>query len=120
MGSKILIYLIRRDIRLSDNPIFHEASQLSSKPECQFTHLLPLYVFSASQIETSGFHNPANGADSWPFPEARSRVGKFWRCGPHRAKFLAEGVWDLKESLEGIGSGLCIRAGQPDEIIRDA
>jgi deoxyribodipyrimidine photo-lyase len=121
MGHKILIYLLRRDLRLSDNPVFHEVSQiLSAKTEAQFTHLLPLYIFSASQIEISGFRNITDEDEPWPFPEARSRIGRFWRCGPHRAKFLAESVWDLKQSLENVGSGLCIRAGEPEEIIKDA
>jgi deoxyribodipyrimidine photo-lyase len=121
MEHKILIYLLRRDLRLSDNPIFHEISQaLSANSEVPFTHLLPIYVFSASQIEISGFRNKVNEDDLWPFPEARSRVGRFWRCGPHRARFLAESVWDLKESLENNESGLCIRAGRPEEILKDA
>jgi deoxyribodipyrimidine photo-lyase len=120
MGAKILIYLLRRDLRLADNPVFHETCQaFAAKSGVQFTHLLPLYVFNATQIEISGFRNKDDNS-AWPFPEARSRVGAFWRCGPHRAKFLTESVWDLKESLENIGSNLCIRAGQPAKIIEDA
>lgn len=122
MGPRILIYLLRRDLRLHDNPVFHEISQaFSSKSDASFTHLLPLYIFNASQIETSGFHKNGEDADSkWPYPEARSRVGAFWRCGPLRAKFQGESVWDLKESLESSGSGLCIRAGHLSEVIRQA
>jgi deoxyribodipyrimidine photo-lyase len=115
MGPKILIYLLRRDLRLADNSIFHELSSPSSK----YTHLLPLYVFSATQIETSGFRSPSS-ASPWPFPEARSRVGAFWRCGPHRARFLAESVWDLKKSLEDSGSGLIIRAGTLEGVVKEA
>ena len=65
-------------------------------------------------MEVSGF---IDGEEKSPFPEARSNVGGFWRCGPHRAKFLAESVWDLKEGLEKIGSGLCIRAGLVGPVI---
>jgi deoxyribodipyrimidine photo-lyase len=115
-GPKILLYLIRRDIRLSDNPVFHEVVKSFSGPSCRFTHVLPVYVFTASQVETSGLFTTK---DDSPFPEARSRVGGFWRCGPHRAKFLGGCVWDLQESLQKIGSDLSIRAGHPDQVVQD-
>lgn len=57
--------------------------------------------------------------EPWPFPEARSRVGAFWRCGPHRAKFVAETVWDLKTTLEANGSGLSMRAGVQSHVVKD-
>ena len=60
----------------------------------------------------------APGSDRSPFPEARSSAG-FWRCGPHRAKFLAESVWDLKKSLEKAGSGLEIRVGLVGQVVKD-
>jgi deoxyribodipyrimidine photo-lyase len=92
----------------------------SSESSRRFTHLMPLYVFAAQQIDVSGFLRPS-GADSLlkcPYPEPRSQEGGYWRCGPHRAKFLAESVWDLKESLEKAGSGLCIRAGRLAEVVQ--
>jgi deoxyribodipyrimidine photo-lyase len=111
-APKILLYLIRHDIRLSDNPVFHEIASSFSGPDCKFTHLLPVYVFAASQIETSGlFSGPTN------YAPARSRVGGFWRCGRHRAKFLGESVWALKGSLKAIGSDLSIRAGHLDQAV---
>lgn len=115
-SPRVLIYLLRRDLRLHDNPIFHEASRLSSQSHAPFSHLLPLYVFSAQQVEVSGLLSP--DAQS-PYPEARSQVAKFWRCGPHRVKFLAESVWDCKQSLQGIGSGLEIRAGMLGDVVKD-
>jgi deoxyribodipyrimidine photo-lyase len=111
--SNLLIYLLRRDLRLGDNPIFHEAIQRKRDP---YTHLLPIYIFPAQQLEVSGFI-PKDSDQKSPYPEARSAVGGFWRCGPHRAKFLCESVWDLKESLEGVGSGLEIRVGMIGEVI---
>jgi deoxyribodipyrimidine photo-lyase len=107
----VLVYLLRRDLRLSDNPIFHTLSQ-EGHP---FTHLLPIYVFPAQQIEVSGFID--DGTKS-PYPEARGQVGNFWRCGPHRAKFLSESVWNLKKRLENMGSGLVIRLGMVGEVAR--
>ena len=106
---RVLIYLLRRDLRLADNPVFDEIARLSQQSQCPFTHLLPVYVFPAQQIEVSGFLSSAD--ERCPFPEARSQLGGFWRCGPLRAKFLAESVWDLKSSLEHVGSGLTIRVG---------
>lgn len=116
-SARVLIYLLRRDLRLADNPIFHEISRLSQQPRLPYTHLLPLYVFSAQQIEVSGFLSSTSSRS--PYPEARSQHGGFWRCGPRRATFLAESVWDLKTALEGIGSGLTIRVGMVGDVIKD-
>lgn len=105
--SSILIYFLRRDLRLQDNPIFHA---LATNPEHKFTHLLPVYIFPAQEVEVSGFI-PLESYEKSPYPEAKSEIGRFWRCGPHRAKFLGESVWALKESLQDVGSGLEIRVG---------
>ena len=111
MTSKLrtLILLLRRDLRLHDNPLFHTLAQTSH------THLLPLYVFNPAHIEVSGFLAPAEFTS--PYAECRSRVGGFWRCGPHRATFIAEAVWDLKTSLKKLGCNLVLRVGQPDEVV---
>ena len=112
--SKVLIYLMRRDIRVSDNPVLH--SLMESKKH-GFTHLLPLYVFSAQQLEVKGFISDSNTKS--PYREARSKVGGFWRTGPHRVNFLAECIWDVKEGLEKVGSGLCVRVGMVGEVVDD-
>lgn len=116
-SSRVLIYLLRRDLRLADNPVFHEVSQLAQQSQRPFTHVLPLYVFPAQQVEVSGFL--ASPDERSPFPEARSQMGGFWRCGPRRAKFLAESVWDLKSDLERVGSGLTIRVGMAGQVVAD-
>lgn len=115
--QKVLIYVLRRDLRLADNPVFHEIHKLSQQSQKPFTHVLPLYVFSAQQIEVSGLLKDPSSRS--PYPEARSEVGKFWRCGPHRAKFLAESVWDLKSQLNDIGSNLEIRVGLLGKVVAD-
>ncbi len=112
-ASKILIYVMRQDLRLSDNPIF---DYLSKAQDHGFTHLLPVFVFPAHQMELSGLI--ADGSKS-PYPEARSQLGRYWRCGPYRAKFIAEAVLDVQTSLQNIGSGLLIRAGMIKDAIRD-
>lgn len=111
----ILIYLLRKDLRLEDNPIFHAAATDAAKT---YTHLLPVYAFPAQQIEVSGFI-PKGSKDKSPYPEARSSIGKFWRCGPHRAKFIAESVWELKETLGNVGSGLEIRVGMLSDVLKE-
>lgn len=54
-----------------------------------------------------------------PYPEARSHVAGFWRCGHHRAKFLAESVWNVKENLAKLNSDLVIRVGMVGDVLRD-
>jgi deoxyribodipyrimidine photo-lyase len=78
-----------------------------------------LYIFPAHQIETSGFLS--SPSEESPYPEARSKVAKVWRTGPYRAKFIGQGVWDLKQRLEGLncGSGLELRVGMVAEVVRD-
>jgi deoxyribodipyrimidine photo-lyase len=111
-ASNTLLYLLRRDLRVADNPILHH---LATTTDHGFTHFLPIYVFPAHQIEVSGLVR--NGAKS-PYPEARSQVGGYWRCGPHRVKFTAQSVWNLKESLHALGSGLILRAGMYADVIQ--
>jgi deoxyribodipyrimidine photo-lyase len=140
--SRIILYVLRRDIRLSDNPVFHCAAQQSkrsklNKPASQdgrrsrddsltsehggapFTHFLPVYIFPPQQMEVAGFLS--SPSDQSPYPEARSKVAKVWRTGPHRAKWIGQGVCDLKQQLEALdcGSGLVLRVGKVDEVVGD-
>ncbi|OTB03984.1 hypothetical protein M426DRAFT_23301 [Hypoxylon sp. CI-4A] len=110
--SNVLVYIVRHDLRVSDNPILH---RLASTSDHGFTHVLPLVILPPRQIEVSGFLK--EGAES-PFPEAKSEVGHYWRCGPHRAKFIAESIWNLRENLEKIGGSLTIRIGPYDEVLK--
>ena len=115
--SRVLIYLLRRDLRLADNPIFHEIARLNSQSQKPFTHFLPIYIFPANQVEVSGFLSSSDKQS--PYKEARSNVAGFWRCGRIRAKFLAESVWDLKKDLSDIGSGLEIRVGSVKDAVSE-
>ena len=104
-ATNTLIYLFRRDLRVSDNPILHH---LASVGDHGFAHILPVCVLPAHQMAVSGLI--PDGQPN-PYPEARSQLGGFWRCGPHRTKFIAQAVWSLKRSLESLESGLTIRVG---------
>jgi len=108
----MLIYYLRHDLRVADNPILHH---LATAPNHGFTYLLPIFVLPAHQVEVSGF--VCDGKTS-PYPEARSALGRYWRCGPHRAKFLAQAIWNLRENLESLGSGLCIQPGLPADVVK--
>jgi deoxyribodipyrimidine photo-lyase len=121
---RVLIYVLRRDLRIADNPIFHHASlaytgegtkSSSKNDDASFTHMLPLYIFHPGQVEVSGFLS--SSATSSPFPEARSRLGGFWRTGKRRTKFLAETLWDLRQKLQNRGSNLELRIGHSRDII---
>lgn len=138
---RILLYILRRDVRLSDNPVFYAASLQTSRPSSKsssssdrryrddsltsehgranFTHLLPVFVFPANQIEVSGFLS--SPSDRCPYPEARSQQARVWRTGPHRANFIADGVWDLKDRLAGLncGTGLEMRVGNIPDVVSD-
>lgn len=116
-SPRVLVYLLRRDLRLADNPVFYEISKSFQQSPSSYTHLLPIYIFAAQQIEVSGFLS--SDAERSPFPEARSKVAGFWRCSHLRAQFLAQSVDDLKRSLQDIGSGLEIRVGYAGKIIQD-
>ncbi|OAQ86350.1 cryptochrome DASH [Purpureocillium lilacinum] len=109
-AGRVLVYFLRRDLRVIDNPIL----QHLATAEHGFTHLLPVYVFPAHQVEVSGF---LKDGEKSPYPPAKSLVAGHWRCGPHRAKFLAQSVWDVKESLEKLGSGLVIRVGDAKDVL---
>ncbi|KAF5021325.1 hypothetical protein F66182_6647 [Fusarium sp. NRRL 66182] len=111
-GNKLLVYLLRRDLRVIDNPILHHLAT----SDHGFTHLLPIYILPPHQIETSGFVVENQKS---PYPPARSQVGRFWRCGPLRAKFQAECIWDVKENLENISSGMLIRIGNFDDVLKN-
>jgi deoxyribodipyrimidine photo-lyase len=115
--QRILIYVLRRDLRVADNPILHQVSRLNSQSQKPFTHFLPVYILPANQIEISGLIPVGEGKKS-PYKEARSSVARFWRCGKLRAQFTAESVWDLKSDLEQLSSGLVIRAGTVKDVVQ--
>ncbi|KAI2617072.1 cryptochrome [Hypoxylon sp. NC1633] len=110
--GNVLVYIVRHDLRVSDNPILHH---LSSSSDHGFTHLLPVLVLLPHQIEVSGFLR--EGTQS-PFPEAKSEVGGYRRCGPHRAKFMAQSIWNLKTNFEKLGSDLTIRIGTYGGVLK--
>lgn len=87
--QRIVIYILRRDVRFTDNPIFHYTSKIHKNGaksdgtiqpdnatgiQSNVTHLLPIYVFPANQVEISGFL--ASSDQRSPYDEARSQVAR--------------------------------------------
>lgn len=72
---------------------------------------MPLYVFDERSIELSGLPGFVREGK-----EARTRLCKFWRTGPYRARFLAEAVYDLRDRLKTKSSNLLIRFGRTEVV----
>ncbi|KDE04978.1 hypothetical protein MVLG_04626 [Microbotryum lychnidis-dioicae p1A1 Lamole] len=109
MARKVIVALMRNDLRIHDQALFHAAH---SQNNTDVTHLLPLYVFDERQIELSALPDYQRQG-----PEARTRIYKFWRTGVYRAKFITEAVYDLKQSLQQRNSDLLVRFGQTEHVI---
>jgi deoxyribodipyrimidine photo-lyase len=108
--ESILVYLMRRDLRASDNLVL---TRLSTA-EHGFTHLLPVYIFPPDQIEVSGLVKDGKMS---PYPPARYSLSQRWKCGHLRAKFIAESLWNLRANLENLGSGLVMRVGDFGDVL---
>lgn len=111
MAPRALIHVIRRDLRVGDNPIIHHLATHAGL----YDLYVPVYVFPSHQIELSGLI--PDGSQN-PFPPAKSALGRYWRTGPHRVRFIAEAVWHLKSKHESLGSGLVIRVGNIADAVR--
>ncbi|XP_060085150.1 cryptochrome DASH-like, partial [Ylistrum balloti] len=88
---KVIVCLLRNDLRLHDNEVLHWANKTAE-------YVLPLYCFDPRHFQ---------GTYHFDFP----------KTGAHRAKFLLQSVADLQNTLKSKGSGLVIRMGKPEEIV---
>ena len=86
---KTAIYWFRNDLRLGDNPAFHQACQ---EVDC----LLPVYIHAPSIEEET----------VWGFP----------RVSPHRKVFLDESLHDLRDQLRALGSNLFEYSGNALDV----
>ncbi|KAL7956038.1 DNA photolyase, FAD-binding/Cryptochrome [Trichoderma compactum] len=113
--ERVVIYLVRRDLRVADNHILHLLSRYNINEEGTYTHLLPVYILAPDRVETSGL---LKDGERSPYPRALSEHSGVWKCGLHRVKFLAEAIWDMKERLEELDNGLIIRVGRFYETLK--
>lgn len=82
----------RNDLRLRDNQIFHYTEVRDA------TELLAVYCLDPRHFEKS----------SW---------GDHGRLGPHRARFLAESLEELAQSLQSIGCTLTVVDSKPEDCL---
>ncbi|MCO5584917.1 hypothetical protein L7F22_038849 [Adiantum nelumboides] len=130
---KVLICLLRLDLRIHDNPLFHYAHIAShndstnsaenynsekaldeDKLSSTADYLMPVYVFDEREIELSGLPDYQRKG-----PEARTQVYGFWKTGGFRARFISESVYDLRLRLREAGSDLLIRFGRPEDVVEN-
>eukprot|EP00057_Strongylocentrotus_purpuratus_P014985 XP_011669459.1 PREDICTED: cryptochrome DASH [Strongylocentrotus purpuratus] len=88
---KIVICLLRNDLRYRDNEVLFWAHKNA-------TNVIPLYCFDPRHYK---------GTHQFGFP----------KTGPHRLKFLLESVRDLRTTLQSVGSGLVVRSGNPEDVV---
>ncbi len=107
-----LLYMCRRDLRVEDNAALVWANDYASRNRIK--HFVPLYIFDARQMEVSGIMSKHVGGR---LPPAKHHMSGYWRCGPHRARFIAESVFDFRDGLRALRSDLSIHAGTPLRVI---
>ncbi|KAL1006251.1 hypothetical protein UPYG_G00069760 [Umbra pygmaea] len=89
--SRTIICLLRNDLRLHDNEVFHWA-------QTNADHIIPLYCLDPRHfLGTANYNLPCTG--------------------PFRLRFLLDSIQDLRTSLLNRGSTLVVRQGQPEEVV---
>lgn len=91
--SRTVICLLRNDLRLHDNEVFHWAQRNAE-------HIVPLYCLDPGHYL---------GTANYNFP----------RTGPFRLRFLLDSIQDLRTSLIQRGSTLVVRRGRPEQVVGD-
>jgi len=89
-GTAVLWF--RNDLRLRDNQLFQYPQVRAANS------LVALFCIDPRHLQ-------------------HSRWGNHLRLGSHRARFLAESLIELDESLKTLGSKLTLVAGRPEDII---
>ncbi|KAI2649019.1 Cryptochrome DASH [Labeo rohita] len=92
-ASRTVICLLRNDLRLHDNEVFHWAQRNAD-------HIIPLYCFDPRHYQ---------GTYHFNFP----------KTGPFRLRFLLDSVKDLRATLKKRGSTLLVRQGKPEEVVSE-
>ncbi|KAG9283299.1 cryptochrome DASH-like [Astyanax mexicanus] len=88
-SPRTVVCLLRNDLRLHDNEVFHWALRNAD-------HIVPLYCF-----------------------DPRHYLGTQHFNFPFRLRFLLDSVKDLRATLKKTGSSLIVRRGKPEEVVND-
>uniref|UniRef100_A0A8C9RML5 Cryptochrome DASH n=1 Tax=Scleropages formosus TaxID=113540 RepID=A0A8C9RML5_SCLFO len=88
-----VICLLRNDLRLHDNEVFHWAQKNAR-------YIVPLYCFDPRNYLVTFCYN---------LP----------KTGPFRLRFLLDSLKDLRATLQKKGSNLFVRQGKPAEVISE-
>ncbi|TRY85533.1 hypothetical protein DNTS_033065 [Danionella cerebrum] len=91
--ARTVICLLRNDLRLHDNEMFHWAQRNAE-------HIIPLYCF-----------DPRHYLGTYHF--------NFPKTGPFRLRFLLDSVKDLRATLKTLGSTLLVRQGKPEDVVAE-
>jgi deoxyribodipyrimidine photo-lyase len=95
--TETAIWWARRDLRLRDNYALVHASRADA--------CLPVYVFDPDEYGEREYGGPHSFA--------------FEKTGTHRARFVAESVVDLRDSLRDAESDLVVRHDDPASALAD-
>ena len=100
MSMRRIILWLRRDLRLHDNAIFDRA-RWGCLTDTEPVELVPVYVFDPREYK-------AASVSTWSSE----------KTGRYRARFIAETVTDMKQTLSTeFGSDLLVFCGQPEDIL---
>ena len=93
---RVIVWL-RNDLRLHDNPVLQWAIK---QPAVAYKEIVPVFCF-----------------DPRFFTKAVPKYAMSRKAGIHRTRFMIESVADFRQSLQGVGSGLLVAQGRPEDFI---
>lgn len=96
-ARRVVLWFRGTDLRVHDNAPVARAAALARAAGPAGAEVLPVFCFDPRQFRTTHFGSPKTGA--------------------FRAKFLQESVACLRNTLEGVGSGLLVYHGTPESVL---
>ena len=96
-ARRVVLWFRGTDLRVHDSAPVARAAQLARAAGAAGAEVLPVFCFDPRQFGVTRFGSPKTGA--------------------FRAQFLRKSVECLRESLEGLGSGLLVYHGRPESVL---
>ncbi|KAL7748793.1 hypothetical protein RI367_005706 [Sorochytrium milnesiophthora] len=107
-GPRLVICLLRNDLRVVDNALLAAAQAHSA---C--SHVLPLHVLDDRQCDAWGWLkgdlSGVQGPKTWHFGMPK--------MGLPRSRFILQTLADLKRNLQKCGSDLMVVPGKPEHVV---